>query len=56
MSDDAQPVIPLEGVRMSQHLMYADGAPARAALGYQPRSVDEALTQAVSWYRAAGYA
>jgi dihydroflavonol-4-reductase len=52
----AQPVIPLEGVRMSRHLMYADGEPARVELGFEAKSVAEALTQAVSWYRAAGYA
>ena len=56
MVPNARPVVPLEGARMARHLMYADGAPARRELGYEPRPIDEALAQAVAWYRTAGYA
>lgn len=51
----AQPQIPLEGVRMSQELMFADSSKARAELGFTPGSVRDALRRAVDWYRAGGY-
>lgn len=50
-----EPVIPLEGVRMGVHQMYASSAKARAELGYTATSVDTALEQAVRWYRDHGY-
>jgi dihydroflavonol-4-reductase len=52
----ATPVIPLEGVRMARHYMYASSAKAERELGYQPSPVTEALVRAVAWYRDHGYA
>ena len=45
------PNVPLEGVQLSREQMYADSAPARLDLGYEPTSVREALERAVAWYR-----
>lgn len=50
------PLIPLEGVRMARHHMYASSARARSELGYEPTSVTVALERAVRWYRDHGYA
>ena len=52
----AAPLIPLEGVRMARHYMYASSAKAQAELGYQATSVTAALERAVRWYRDNGYA
>jgi len=54
--DLAAPLIPLEGVRMARHYMYASSAKAKAELGYEATSVDAALERAVRWYRDNGYA
>ncbi len=52
----AAPLIPLEGVRMARHHMYASSAKAQAELGYQATSVTSALERAVRWYCDNGYA
>lgn len=52
----AAPLIPLEGVRMARHYMYASSAKAQAELGYEPTPVTSALERAVRWYRDNGYA
>lgn len=51
---NATPVIPLEGLRMSQDLMHVESAKAMTELGYQPSSARDALARAVAWYRARG--
>lgn len=51
----AAPLIPLEGVRMACHPMYASSAKARSELGYTATSVNAALERAVRWYRDNGY-
>lgn len=51
----ATPAVPLEGVRMSRHSMFVDCSKASRELGFVASPVDEALTQAVAWYRANGY-
>jgi dihydroflavonol-4-reductase len=52
----AAPLIPLEGVRMARHHMYASSAKAESELGYQATPVTAALERAVRWYRDNGYA
>jgi dihydroflavonol-4-reductase len=52
----AAPLIPLEGVRMARHSMYASSAKAQAELGYEATPVTAALERAVRWYRDNGYA
>lgn len=51
----AVPNVPLEGVRMSRELMYADSDEARRDLGYDPTPVRDAIDRAVAWYRENGY-
>lgn len=51
----AAPLIPLEGVRMARHRMYASSAKAQSELGYEATSVTTALERAVRWYRDNGY-
>ena len=51
----ARPAVPLEGVRMSRHLMHVDGARAADELGFRAGPAAAALERAVAWYRANGF-
>jgi dihydroflavonol-4-reductase len=52
----ARPVVPLEGVRLSRHHMFVDSRRAADELGVAATSVDDALVDAIRWYRNHGYA
>jgi len=51
-----EPRVTLDAVRMGRKKMFATSAKAERELGWRPRPVDEALSLAVSWFRANGYA
>ncbi|MEO8897120.1 MAG: NAD-dependent epimerase/dehydratase family protein [Candidatus Dormibacter sp.] len=51
----AQPVVPVEGVRLSRHRMFVESHRAADELGVTPTSVDDALTGAIRWYHDHGY-
>ncbi|HVA67976.1 MAG TPA: hopanoid-associated sugar epimerase [Candidatus Binataceae bacterium] len=46
----------LTEVRMARKRMFFDSSKARAAIGYSPRPVDEALRRAIDFFRANGMA
>lgn len=46
-----EPLIPLEGVRMARYKMYVSSDKARGELGYSPRPVEQALREAVDYFR-----
>src|SRR5438046_3393853 len=50
-----EPVIPIEGVKIAQHLMFVDVKRAQKELGFKPGSVAAALERAVRWYADNGY-
>jgi dihydroflavonol-4-reductase len=50
-----EPQIPVEGVKIAQHMMFVDCARAPRELGFQPGSVSAAFERAVRWYQANGY-
>ncbi|MGB8472793.1 MAG: hopanoid-associated sugar epimerase [Candidatus Acidiferrum sp.] len=50
-----EPQIPVEGVKIAQHLMFVDCTRAQRELGFQPGSVAAALERAARWYEANGY-
>lgn len=50
-----EPRIPLEGVRMAKHKMFADCSKAAHELGFRPRPAEEALQRAAQWYMENGY-
>jgi len=50
-----EPGIPVEGVKIAQHMMFVDCARAQRELGFKPGSVAAALGRAVRWYEANGY-
>ncbi len=55
LNKGAQPSVPLEGVRMSRELMFADSSKAARELDFHPGPVRDALERAVHWYREHGY-
>jgi len=50
-----EPQIPVEGVKIAQHMMFVDCARAPRELGFQPGSATAAFERAVRWYEANGY-
>src|SRR6202790_4982718 len=50
-----EPQIPVEGVRIAEHVMFVDCTRARRELGFQPAPVAAAFERAVRWYEANGY-
>src|SRR5258706_11266471 len=49
------PQIPVEGVKIAQHMMFVDCKRAARELGFQPGSATAAFQRAVRWYEANGY-
>jgi len=50
-----EPLITLDGVRMSRKKMYFTSAKASRKLGYRPRPAPGAIADAVGWFKANGY-
>jgi dihydroflavonol-4-reductase len=46
-----EPLIPLDGVRMSRYKMYISSEKARKELGYNPQPAEKALREAVEYFR-----
>ncbi|MBC7945378.1 MAG: hypothetical protein H7X91_09000 [Burkholderiales bacterium] len=50
-----EPLVTVDGVRLSKKTMFFSIDKARRELGYEPRPADEALSDAVAWFRENGY-
>jgi len=50
-----EPFVTVDGLRMSEYLMYFTSAKAERELGYRPRAAEEAIRDAIDWFRSAGY-
>ncbi len=50
-----EPFITVDGVRQAKKLMYFSSEKARRKLGYTSRPAEEALFEAIEWFRADGY-
>jgi dihydroflavonol-4-reductase len=50
-----EPQIPIEGVKIAQHMMFVDASRAERELGFRPAPLAAALERAVRWYEANGY-
>jgi len=55
LTNGPEPRATVDGVRLSRKYMYFSSEKARRELGYSPRPVEEALQDAVEWFRANGY-
>jgi dihydroflavonol-4-reductase len=51
----AEPVVTVDGLRMSRKWMFFSSAKAEAEFGYKARPAEAALADAVAWVREAGY-
>lgn len=51
----AEPRATLDGVRMARKPMFVSSEKAKRELGYAPRPAENALRDAVEWFRANGY-
>lgn len=49
-----EPFVTVDALKMARHMMYFSSARAQAELGYQARPYQEALADAVAWFRDAG--
>jgi dihydroflavonol-4-reductase len=50
-----EPWVPLVGVRLAKKKMFFSSEKAKRVLGYNPRPIEEALRDAVDWFRRNGY-
>ncbi len=50
-----EPRITVDGVRLSKKYMFFSAEKAKRELGLSPRPVEEALQEAISWFRENGY-
>ncbi|WP_020564559.1 hopanoid-associated sugar epimerase [Methylosarcina fibrata] len=51
VTDGEEPMITVDGVRLSRYRMYFSSDKARQRLGYRPRPADKALVDAVAWFQ-----
>jgi len=50
-----EPFVTVDGLRMAKYRMFFTSAKASQELGYRARPADEAIADAVHWFRAQGY-
>jgi len=55
MTGAAQPLIAVDGVRMTRKRMFFSSDKARRELGYNPRPAQAAIEDAVTWFKQHGY-
>jgi dihydroflavonol-4-reductase len=55
VSGGGEPFITVDGVRLAKKRMFFSDVKARGELGYNPGPVNQALKDAVDWFRDHGY-
>jgi dihydroflavonol-4-reductase len=50
-----EPRVTLVGVRLAKKKMFFSSEKAKRVLGFNPRPIEEALRDAVDWFRRNGY-
>jgi dihydroflavonol-4-reductase len=50
-----EPLLTMDGLRMSRHRMFFTSAKAERELGYRARPYQEGVADALAWFRTAGY-
>lgn len=54
LTNNDDPRLTVTGIRLARHLMFFSSERARRELGYAPRPADEALRDAMDWFRQHG--
>ena len=55
LTNGAEPLVTVDGVRLARYHMFFSNEKARRDLAFQPRPVEEGLRDAVNWFRDNGY-
>jgi dihydroflavonol-4-reductase len=55
VTQGGEPRVTVDGVRLSKKYMFFSTEKAKRELGFSPRPVEEALQEAISWFRENGY-
>ena len=50
-----EPLLTVDGLRMSKHVMFFTSAKAERELAYKPRPAEAGIRDAIDWFRSAGY-
>ena len=50
-----EPLLTVDGLRMSKHVMFFSSAKAERELAYKPRPAEAGIRDAIDWFRSAGY-
>jgi dihydroflavonol-4-reductase len=50
-----EPLLTVDGLKMSRKKMFFSPAKAKRELGYKPRPATDAIADAIAWFRQAGY-
>jgi len=50
-----EPMLTVDALRMARYHMFYSSAKAKAELGYSARPYEQALADAIAWFRSAGY-
>jgi dihydroflavonol-4-reductase len=50
-----EPLVTMDGLRLSKNRMYFTTAKAERELGYRARPYAEGIKDAIAWFRQAGY-
>jgi dihydroflavonol-4-reductase len=55
LTGNREPFVTVDGIRMAKKNMFFSTEKAKRDLGFNPRPVSEALSDAVDWFRKNGY-
>ncbi|MDX8392371.1 MAG: NAD-dependent epimerase/dehydratase family protein [Mariprofundaceae bacterium] len=55
LSGNREPFFTVDGVRMAENYMFYTSARAESEIGYQPRPAQNAMRDAIAWFREHGY-
>jgi dihydroflavonol-4-reductase len=50
-----EPLLTLDGLRMAKQRMFFTSSKAERELGYRARPAEEAIRDAIDWFRQAGF-
>ena len=55
MTKKGEPFVTVDGLNMAKKKMYFSSEKAKNELGYAPRPANEAINDAIAWFKENGY-